>query len=162
MGRSQSRPQNERNPIPQSHRPPSGIIVTYSCLKKRLNRSRYDCWYIRLIFSSRKERLINVYTSACSCANMSRIVFIFLGSTPIRCPKVSKSVRQGCPVRAILVEPFGQMAGTNRSCFHIFFTVMAPMVSVCAVANKSPKASFSSILSVRHWNALFAPSESML
>ena len=44
----------------------------------------------------------------------------------------------------------------------VLVTVIAPIVSMPAVASRSPKKSFSSIFNLRHWIALLSPSESIL
>ncbi len=53
---------------------------------------------MRLVLSSRNERVINASIKGDSFENVSMIAFNFLGSTPIRLPKMIKSSLQGWPV----------------------------------------------------------------
>lgn len=66
--------------------------------------------------------------------------------------------------RRVAVISFGQCGRANRNRVHCYrgFTVTAPATSVCAVASRMPKWSFSSICSMRDWTMRLRPSESML
>ena len=76
------------------------ILIIYHFFENGVSVLGTIAYTCVLTFSFKKELSISSYTLGCSVANTSIIEANFLGSTPIRVPKVMKSSLHG--VRILL------------------------------------------------------------